>query len=104
MFLILPSFIAVKLAPIVRVRVRRLAPFSERLLYVCISWSYFVCSAPLTPHLSAAVDLPSMCSRARVRFPPVENVPASSRKEFSSLDEDTQTLLLDTLETDLFTQ
>ena len=45
-----------------------------------------------------------MCSRARVRFPAVENITASSRKEFSSLDEDTQTLLLDTLETDLFTQ
>ncbi|KAF0298151.1 Phosphatidylinositol 4-phosphate 3-kinase C2 domain-containing subunit alpha [Amphibalanus amphitrite] len=50
------------------------------------------------------VDLPSMCSRARVRFPPVESNPTSSRKEFSSLDVDTQTLLLDTLETDLFTQ
>ena len=45
-----------------------------------------------------------MCSRARVRFPPVENIPTSSRKEFSSLDESTQMLLLDTLDTDLFTQ
>ena len=45
-----------------------------------------------------------MCSRSRVRFPAVESAAVSCRREFSSLDEDTQTLLLDTLETDLFTQ